>query len=50
MPLELIGRKVGMTQWFDGEGRAVAATVIAVEPSVVVEVKTPEAPLRGAGG
>lgn len=42
MPLELIGRKVGMTQWFDGDGRAVAATVIAVEPSVVVEVKTPE--------
>jgi len=42
MPLELIGRKVGMTQWFDGEGRAVAATVIEVEPSVVVEVKTPD--------
>jgi len=42
MPLELIGRKVGMTQWFDGDGRAVAATVIQVEPSVVVEVKTAE--------
>lgn len=42
MALELVGRKVGMTQWFDGEGRAVAATVIRVEPSVVVEVKTPE--------
>lgn len=42
MPLELIGRKVGMTQWFDGDGRAVAATVIEVEPAVVVEVKTPE--------
>lgn len=42
MALELVGRKVGMTQWFDGEGRAVAATVIRVEPAVVVEVKTPE--------
>jgi len=42
MALELIGRKVGMTQWFDADGRAVAATVIQVEPSVVVEVKTPE--------
>ncbi len=42
MALELIGRKIGMTQWFDGEGRAVAATVIQVEPAVVVEVKTPE--------
>jgi large subunit ribosomal protein L3 len=31
-----------MTQWFDGEGRAVAATVIQVEPSVVVRVKRPE--------
>jgi len=31
-----------MTQWFDGEGRAVAATVILVEPAVVVEVKAPE--------
>ena len=42
MALELIGRKIGMTQWFDGQGRAVAATVIQVEPSVVVEVKTLE--------
>ena len=42
MALEMIGRKIGMTQWFDGEGRAVPATVIAVEPSVIVEVKTPE--------
>ncbi|MCX7750469.1 MAG: 50S ribosomal protein L3 [Candidatus Bipolaricaulota bacterium] len=42
MALEFVGRKVGMTQWFDGEGRAVAATVIQVEPAVVVEVKTPD--------
>ncbi|HEC62831.1 MAG TPA: 50S ribosomal protein L3 [Candidatus Acetothermia bacterium] len=42
MALTLMGRKVGMTQWFDGEGRAVAATVLLVEPSVVVQVKRPE--------
>lgn len=42
MALELIGRKIGMTQWFDPDGQAVAATVIQVEPAVVVQVKTPE--------
>jgi len=42
MALALLGKKVGMTQWFDGEGRAVAATVVQVEPSVVVQVKRPE--------
>lgn len=38
----MLGRKVGMTQWFDGEGRALAATVVQVEPAVVVQIKTPE--------
>lgn len=38
----MLGRKVGMTQWFDGEGRAFAATVVQVEPAVVVQIKTPE--------
>lgn len=38
----MLGRKVGMTQWFDGEGRALAATVVKVEPAVVVQIKTPE--------
>ncbi|HEU68722.1 MAG TPA: 50S ribosomal protein L3 [Candidatus Acetothermia bacterium] len=42
MAVELIGRKVGMTQWFDEAGRAVAATVIEVEPAVVVGVRTPD--------
>ncbi len=42
MALTLMGRKVGMTQWFDPEGRAVAATVVQVEPSVVVQIKRPE--------
>lgn len=38
----MLGRKVGMTQWFDEEGRAMAATVVQVEPAVVVQIKTPE--------
>ncbi|HAF70231.1 MAG: 50S ribosomal protein L3 [Acetothermia bacterium 64_32] len=42
MTLCLLGKKVGMTQWFDGHGGAVAATVIQVEPSVVVQLKRPE--------
>ncbi|RLE33317.1 50S ribosomal protein L3, partial [Candidatus Acetothermia bacterium] len=40
--LALMGRKVGMTQWFDEEGRALPATVIHIEPSVVVQVRRPE--------
>lgn len=42
MALELIGRKIGMTQWFDEGGRVVAATVIEVERAVVVAARTPE--------
>jgi len=42
MGLALMGKKAGMTQWFDGEGRAVGSTVVVVEPSVVVEVKEPD--------
>jgi len=42
MGLLLIGKKAGMTQWFDAHGRAVGATVVWVEPSVVVMVKHPE--------
>ncbi len=38
----MVGRKVGMTQWFDGEGRALPATVVQVEPAVVVQIKTAE--------
>jgi len=38
----LIGRKLGMTQVFTEDGGAVPATVIAVEPSVVIQKKTRE--------
>lgn len=41
MALELLGRKAGMTEWFQGD-RAVAATVVVVEKAVVVRVKRPE--------
>ena len=42
MTLGILGRKAGMTQWFDKEGNAIAATVIYAEPSVVVQIKKNE--------
>jgi len=36
----LIGRKLGMTQVFTDDGEAMPATVIKVEPSVVIQKKT----------
>lgn len=36
----LLGKKVGMTQIFDENGRVVPVTVVAVEPNVVSQVKT----------
>jgi large subunit ribosomal protein L3 len=36
----ILGRKVGMTQIFDNEGKVVPVTVIAVEPCVISQVKT----------
>jgi large subunit ribosomal protein L3 len=36
----ILGKKIGMTQIFDSEGRVVPVTVLAVEPSVVSQVKT----------
>lgn len=38
--LKVMGKKRGMTQLFDDTGRAVACTVIEVEPNVVTQVKT----------
>ncbi len=38
----ILGEKVGMTQVFTDEGRAVPVTVIAAGPCRVVQVKTPE--------
>lgn len=38
----LIGKKIGMTQVWDAEGRRVAVTVLEVGPCPVVQVKTKE--------
>jgi large subunit ribosomal protein L3 len=38
----LIGQKLGMTQMFDDEGRALAVTVIKAGPNVVTQVKSIE--------
>ncbi|MFO7245502.1 MAG: 50S ribosomal protein L3 [Thermaerobacter sp.] len=38
----LIGRKLGMTQLFDEEGRLVPVTVIEAGPCLVVQRRTPE--------
>lgn len=38
----LLGRKIEMTQVFDGQGRLVAVTLIKAGPCVVTAVRTPE--------
>ena len=36
----IIGKKLGMTQVFADDGATVGVTVVEVEPSVIVQVKT----------
>lgn len=38
----ILGKKIGMTQIFDEEGRVIPVTVIEVSPNVVVQKKTVE--------
>ncbi|AQT69853.1 50S ribosomal protein L3 [Anaerohalosphaera lusitana] len=38
----LLGKKIGMTQVYDEEGKIAAVTVIQAGPCVVTQVKTPE--------
>src|SRR5581483_3681313 len=38
----IVGEKVGMTQVWDDQNRAVPVTVLKVAPARVVQVKTPE--------
>lgn len=40
MSRRLMGRKAGMIQMFDQEGKSVACTVIQAEPSVITQIKT----------
>ena len=42
MSIELMCRKVGMTQIFDDAGECIPVTVLAAEPNVVVQKKTEE--------
>ena len=38
----LIGKKIGMTNVFDDNGKNYAVTVIEVDPNVITEIKTNE--------
>ncbi len=42
MPLQLMGKKKGMTRIFDEKGESIVCTVIEVEPNIVVQVKNIE--------
>jgi large subunit ribosomal protein L3 len=42
MPEGILGRKVGMTQYFDRQGEVRSATVIEAGPCLVIQVKTEE--------
>ena len=42
MPIDLLCRKLGMTQIFDEAGERVGVTVLEAGPNVVVQKKTPE--------
>src|SRR5262245_10540698 len=39
MPLGMLGQKVGMTQVFDGEGKAIPVTVLRVGPCPILQVR-----------
>ena len=42
MSIGLIGRKLGVTQVFQGDGTMVAVSVLAIEPNTVTRVRTTE--------
>ncbi len=42
MALKLMGKKRGMTQYFDDKGNLIPCTVIEIEPNVVTQIKTKE--------
>ncbi|MBA2272749.1 MAG: 50S ribosomal protein L3 [Actinobacteria bacterium] len=44
----ILGRKVGMTQIFDNNGRAVPVTVVQAGPCRITQIKTPETDGYGA--
>lgn len=42
MAVGILGEKAGMITWFEKDGRALAATVLYAEPSVVTQIKSQE--------
>lgn len=40
MPTQLIGKKKGMTQIFDANGKIIACTIILIEPNHIAQIKT----------
>ncbi len=42
MSLKLMGKKRGMTRFFDDKGNSVVCTVIEAQPNVITQVKTQE--------
>jgi large subunit ribosomal protein L3 len=42
MALGILGEKAGMMTWFDANGRALAATVLYAEPSLITQIKSKE--------
>lgn len=42
MAKAILGRKVGMTQIFDADGKAIPVTIVEAGPCKVVQVRTPE--------
>jgi large subunit ribosomal protein L3 len=42
MSIGILGKKLGMSQFFDDEGRAVPVTVIEAGPCRITQVKTPD--------
>ena len=45
--LGIIGKKLGMTQYFDKEGDAIPVTVIEIAENIICDIKTQEK--NGAG-
>ncbi len=43
MKKAILGRKIGMTQIFDAQGRAIPVTVVEAGPCTVVQIKTKDA-------
>lgn len=39
---EIIGEKLGMTQFFSSDGNAIPATVIEISENIITDLKTPE--------